>query len=134
MLFFTVIAILVSSSPSYSQVVKLVNKGYKVQYDSAVLMPLSQYRDVRKKSIYADTLIIGLRQEVKELNIKIEYQEIRQEANNQSNTILISQNKELRKANTDIMERYKESVQKKWYKRPELYGIAGLVIGVLISR
>lgn len=134
MLFFTVIAILASTSLSYSQDITMVQKGFMVKYDSTVLIDIVTYREIRNKSLYADTLIIGLRQELKEFNTQIDYYKVRQEATNQSNTILISQNKELRKANADIMGKYQNAIKPKWYKRPELYGIAGLVVGVLITR
>ena len=100
--------------------------------DSTVNIGLKQYREVRTKLILADSLITWTRYELKLTLLKMEAIETKSSGLRQINVIQAKQLTELNEQNTILIERLNESSKTKWYKRPELYLISGLVIGFLV--
>ena len=100
--------------------------------DSTVNIGLKQYREVRTRLILADSLITSTRYQLKLTLLKMEAIESKSSGIRQINVIQSKQLTELNEQNRMLIERLNESTKNKWYKRPELYLISGLVIGFLV--
>jgi len=100
--------------------------------DSTVNIGLKQYREVRTRLILADSLITWTRYELKLTLLKMEAIETKSSGIRQINVIQSKQLTELNEQNRMLIERLNESTKTKWFKRPELYLISGLVIGFLV--
>ena len=100
--------------------------------DSTVNIGLSKYREVRTRLILADSLITSTRYELKLTLLKMEAIETKSSGLRQINVIQAKQITELNDQNRILIERLNESTKTKWFLRPELYLVSGLVIGFLV--
>jgi len=100
--------------------------------DSTVNIGLKQYREVRTRLILADSLITSTRYELKLTLLKMEAIESKSSGIRQINVIQSKQLTELNEQNRILIQRLNESSKTKWYKRPELYLVSGIIIGFLV--
>ena len=101
--------------------------------DSTVNIGLKQYREVRTRLILADSLITSTRYELKLTLLKMEAIETKSSGIRQINVITSKQLTELNEQNKLLIERLNESTKTKWYRRPEIYLVSGIIIGLLIN-
>jgi len=101
--------------------------------DSTVNIGLKQYREVRTRLILADSLITSTRYELKLTLLKMEAIETKSSGLRQINVIQSKQLTELNEQNRILIERLNESTKTKWYRRPEIYLVSGIIIGLLIN-
>jgi len=101
--------------------------------DSTVNIGLSKYREVRTRLILADSLITSTRYELKLTLLKMEAIETKSSGIRQINVITSKQLTELNEQNKLLIERLNESTKTKWYRRPEIYLVSGIIIGLLIN-
>ena len=100
--------------------------------DSTVNIGLKQYREVRTRLILADSLITSTRYELKLTLLKMDAIETKSSGLRQINVIQAKQITELNEQNRMLIERLNESTKTKWFLRPEIYLVSGLVIGFLV--
>lgn len=111
-----------------------MTRGYVVERDSAVLTDLNVYRQESRKLALADSLIRRSKLEL-DLALNISQAHKDQVTNlKQVNAMQKEVIEEQTKSIDKIFGKYEEAVEKKWYRRPELYGIAGLITGILIAK
>ena len=101
--------------------------------DSTVNIGLKQYREVRIRLILADSLITATRYQLELITLKMDAIESKSSGLRQINVIQAKQLTELNEQNRILIERLNESSKTKWYRRPELYLVSGLIIGLLIN-
>jgi len=101
--------------------------------DSTVNIGLSKYREVRTRLILADSLITSTRYELKLTLLKMEAIESKSSGIRQINVIQFKQLTELNEQNRILIERLNESSKTKWYRRPELYLVSGIIIGLIVK-
>lgn len=114
----------------------LVTKGDIIKYDSAVAVEISTYRNESAKLKIADSLINSLQYEIKLLQIEVDtYEKVQI---NHSKTVgmlnSIIKNKQilLEKNIKEYQDLLIKSSERKFYKRPEFWGVIGFVLGALI--
>jgi len=101
--------------------------------DSTVNIGLSKYREVRTRLILADSLITATRYQLELITVKMEAIESKSSGLRQINVIQSKQLTELNEQNRILIERLNESTKTKWYRRPEIYLVSGIIIGLLIN-
>jgi len=101
--------------------------------DSTVNIGLSKYREVRTRLILADSLITATRYQLELITVKMEAIESKSSGLRQINVIQSKQLTELNEQNRILIERLNESSKTKWYRRPEIYLVSGIIIGLLIN-
>ena len=97
-------------------------------------MSLEKYREVKQRISLADSLIRRSQLQIKLLTEKSDQQALRIEGLQKINTIQSEQNKELRNQNIELLKELDNATERKWFKRPELYFVAGAIIGVIATR
>ena len=93
---------------------------------------MKQYREVRTRLILADSLITWTRYELKLTLLKMDAIETKSSGLRQINVIQAKQLTELNEQNKILIERLNEATKNKWYKRPEIYLVSGIIIGLVI--
>ena len=100
--------------------------------DSTVNIGLSKYREVRTRLILADSLITATRYQLELTTLKMKAGEIKYSGLRQINVIQARQLTELNEQNKILIERLNEATKNKWYKRPEIYLVSGIIIGLVL--
>ena len=100
--------------------------------DSTVNIGLKQYREVRSRLLLSDSLITATRYQLELTTLKMEAGEIKYSGLRQINVIQARQLTELNEQNKILIERLNEATKNKWYKRPEIYLVSGIIIGLVI--
>jgi hypothetical protein len=95
---------------------------------------LKQYRDVRERLILADSLINKSREQIKLL--KLSNKSLKEKE--RLNGLIISEKsnriKKVEQINSDLLNQLNQFTRKRWFERPSIYLVTGLVVGVIATR
>lgn len=97
-------------------------------------MPLGNYREVKYKLDLADSLIVSFRSEIEILKVRDIAFKNKAEGLEKINNIQLKQIQTLQEGNKKLLIEYEKAVFKKWYEKPSLYFVTGLVIGFIVTR
>lgn len=112
---------------SRAQSVRLYN-------DSTVLIGLKQYRAVRERVQLGDSLINSLKTEIQKVSDLNKALRDKENATHQLLKFEQERNKELSMSIRNLLGQLDEATKKRWYQRPELYLVSGIVLGVIATR